>query len=163
MYQHLCHSSSQGDSQGPIPQPHCPQYVQPSQQPHTYCPCTDAPAQGEGGQGNVQFPKMYSASCLVCVISPILTTCIFLSFSSLIICVFEVRIFLTIVLFVLFKLLDISELDMVGAGREAKRRRKTLGNYISSPPSVHVLKLHHQPISQENVIILTLNYCFLLP
>ncbi|MGH0164449.1 UNVERIFIED_CONTAM: hypothetical protein FKN15_047128 [Acipenser sinensis] len=27
------------------------------------------------------------------------------------------------------KLLDISELDMVGAGREAKRRRKTLGKY----------------------------------
>lgn len=25
------------------------------------------------------------------------------------------------------QLLDISELDMVGAGREAKRRRKTLG------------------------------------
>lgn len=27
------------------------------------------------------------------------------------------------------QLLDISELDMVGAGREAKRRRKTLGAY----------------------------------
>lgn len=30
-----------------------------------------------------------------------------------------------------FQLLDISELDMVGAGREAKRRRKTLGNDLS--------------------------------
>lgn len=28
-----------------------------------------------------------------------------------------------------FQLLDISELDMVGAGREAKRRRKTLGRF----------------------------------
>lgn len=28
---------------------------------------------------------------------------------------------------VLLQLLDISELDTVGAGREAKRRRKTLG------------------------------------
>lgn len=37
-----------------------------------------------------------------------------------------------------FQLLDISELDMVGAGREAKRRRKTLGN-ISLPLSVFQL------------------------
>lgn len=37
-----------------------------------------------------------------------------------------------------FQLLDISELDMVGAGREAKRRRKTLGN-VSLPLSVFQL------------------------
>ncbi len=30
---------------------------------------------------------------------------------------------------VFLQLLDISELDMVGAGREAKRRRKTLGKF----------------------------------
>lgn len=32
-----------------------------------------------------------------------------------------------------WQLLDISELDMVGAGREAKRRRKTLGVYGDAP------------------------------
>lgn len=32
------------------------------------------------------------------------------------------------IFFILSQLLDISELDIVGAGREAKRRRKTLGN-----------------------------------
>lgn len=33
-----------------------------------------------------------------------------------------------------WQLLDISELDMVGAGREAKRRRKTLGAWPGSWP-----------------------------
>lgn len=33
-----------------------------------------------------------------------------------------------------WQLLDISELDMVGAGREAKRRRKTLGAWPGSRP-----------------------------
>lgn len=32
-----------------------------------------------------------------------------------------------------WQLLDISELDMVGAGREAKRRRKTLGAFPGLP------------------------------
>lgn len=49
------------------------------------------------------------------------------------------------------QLLDISELDMVGAGREAKRRRKTLGNYIF-PPSV---KFHSYIIEEKCGIILT--------
>jgi len=46
---------------------------------------------------------------------------------------FYVKVFLQFCLLLsfVFQLLDISELDMVGAGREAKRRRKTLGNYFS--------------------------------
>lgn len=35
--------------------------------------------------------------------------------------------------FFVLQLLDISELDMVGGGREAKRRRKTLGKDVSGP------------------------------
>lgn len=35
-----------------------------------------------------------------------------------------------------WQLLDISELDMVGAGREAKRRRKTLGAFLGLPTGV---------------------------
>lgn len=35
-----------------------------------------------------------------------------------------------------WQLLDISELDMVGAGREAKRRRKTLGAFPGRPAGV---------------------------
>lgn len=48
--------------------------------------------------------------------------------------VVEICTFLEIIYFPSSQLLDISELDMVGAGREAKRRRKTLGKDF--PPSV---------------------------
>lgn len=48
-------SSSQGDSQGPVPQPHGPKHVQPPQQPRTDCPGADAVTQGERSQGGALF------------------------------------------------------------------------------------------------------------
>lgn len=46
-----------------------------------------------------------------------------------------------VIVCVYLQLLDISELDMVGAGREAKRRRKTVGKFRKNNPMMWFLSL----------------------
>lgn len=64
-------SSSQRDSQGPVPEPHGPQHVQPPQQPHPHCPSADATAQGERSQGDPAVPlcqpaRLWTLTLLFC-------------------------------------------------------------------------------------------------
>lgn len=95
---------------GALQKSHRPQCLQPCREPDPHPTFKDTPAEGEGSEGGraIHITPAGLASA-------------------------RLMLWLTPALCLSWQLLDISELDMVGAGREAKRRRKTLGACLDLP------------------------------